>query len=178
MFRIKFQIRFWLASLILFAAAGGVWAAEKAAVEEKAVKQAAAPWEPLALRWDGVKAAMTTPIENLTLPLEHHPNGRVKVRLHAKLAQIFDEGDTIFAETIRVELLTDQGKPDGELKADGCLFDRKTKCGYCKGRVFMKKDGDQIKGQGLFFSSEREFIKILGSCEIRTHRFQESFGRI
>ena len=137
-----------------------------------------APWEPFAARWEGVKAAMTTPMEKLVIPLEHHANGRVRVRLYARLAQIFDQGNTLFAEDIRVELLDDRGTLEGELKAEGCLFDRKTKCGYCKGRVFLKKDGDQIKGEGLFFSSGREFIKILDSCEIRTKRFKESFGRI
>lgn len=135
-------------------------------------------WKALAARWDSTKAAMTEPAENLTIPIEYHPDGRVKARLKAERSQIFDEGNTIYAEGIRVELLDPDGKVDGELVAGGVLFDRRTKSGFCKGAVIVKKGGDQIKGVGLYFSSEDEYIKILSDCEIRTHRFKGTFSRL
>lgn len=135
-------------------------------------------WKPLDARWDSTKAAMTSPMENLQMPLEYWPEGGVKARLFARKAQIFDKGDTVFAEGVRVEMLDEKGRTDGELNAEGCLFDKTTKKGYCRGLVTVKKDSDQIKGRGLYFSARDEFIRILSECEIRTRRFQGSFGKI
>jgi len=140
-------------------------------------RHADANWRQLAERYAPTKAAMATPVENLLLPLDHHPNGRVKAQLRAKKAQIFLDG-LIFAEGVSVELLTDDGKPDGNLTAEGCLFDRNTKQGYCEGIVSLEKSGDRLKGRGMYFSFEEQYIKILGECEIRTSRIKNNFGRL
>lgn len=134
-------------------------------------------WRPLAGRWSEVKASMTSPVENLQLPLEYHANGRIKAVLRAEKAQIFLDG-LIFAEGVSVELLTETGLPDGRLTAAGCLFDRNAKHGYCEGAVSVEKSGDRLKGRGMYFSIEAQFIKILADCEIRTRRIRNNFGRL
>lgn len=134
-------------------------------------------WRPLAARWDEVRAAMTSPARNLSLPLEYHANGRVKALLRAGQAQLFADG-MIFAEEVRVEMRTETGQPDGLLTAEGCLFDRTARHGYCRGRVRVEKGGDRLQGVGMYFSTERQCIKILGDCEIRTHRIRNNFGRL
>ncbi len=131
----------------------------------------------LKAKWGPIKTAMTAPVENLMLPLEYHPNGRIKAILQAKKAQIFPDG-LIFAEGVRIQMLTESGAPDGLLTAEGCLFDREKKLGYCEGLVSVVKDGDRLKGCGMYFSIERQFIKILSECEIRTSRMRNNFGRI
>jgi len=136
-----------------------------------------AAWRPLAERWSTAKAAMTTPVENLALPLDYHADGRIRARLRAKKAQIFEDG-MIFAEDVMVELFTAEGKPDGVLTAEGCLFDREARHGYCDGRVTVEKDGDRLKGRGMYFSMAGEYIKIMDECEIRTHRIRNNFGRL
>lgn len=136
-----------------------------------------AAWRPLAERWPTVKAAMTTPVENLALPLDYHANGRIRARLRAKKAQVFADG-MIFAEGVMVELFSAEGKPDGVLTAEGCLFDREARHGYCDGRVTVEKDGDRLKGRGMYFSMAGEYIKIMDECEIRTHRIRNNFGRL
>ena len=136
-----------------------------------------AEWRPLAERWAAVKAEMTTPVENLALPLDHYPGGRVKARLRAEKAQIFLTG-MVFAEGVEIELLTEGGAPDGRLNAEGCLFDRKAKHGWCEGLVSVEKDGDRLKGRGMYFSIEAQFIKIMADCEIRTNRMKNNFGRL
>lgn len=134
-------------------------------------------WRSLAERWLPVKEAMTSPVENLLLPLDHFPNGRVKAQLAAKRAQVFVDG-IIFAEDVTVELFNDKGQSEGRLTAEGCIFDRNTKHGYCEGPVSMEKEGDRLKGRGMYFSFEGQFIKILGECEIRTRRIRNNFGRL
>ena len=133
-------------------------------------------WQPLVERWAPAKAAMTTPIENLILPVDHFTNGCVKVQLRAKKAQVFLDG-IIFAEDVVLDLLAEDGGLDGQLTAEGCIFNRNTKYGYCKGRVTMVRARDRLKGRGMYFSFEDEFIKILTECEIRTCRIKNNFGR-
>ncbi len=134
-------------------------------------------WQPLVVRWGEVRSAMQSPVENLTLPLDYYPNGRIKARLRAKKAQIFLDG-MIFAENVEVEMLALDGMPEGILRADDCLFDRQAKHGYCQGAVSVAKDSDRITGVGMYFSVEEQFIKILAKCEIRTRRIKGNFGRI
>jgi hypothetical protein len=134
-------------------------------------------WRSLAEKWAPSKAAMTSPVENLTLPLDYHPNGRMKAVLRATKSQIVAEG-MIYAEGVSVDLLTEDGQPDGKLTADGCLFDRVNKQGYCEGAVSVVKGTDRIKGRGMYFSIEAQFIKILSECEIRTRRIPLKLGRL
>lgn len=133
-------------------------------------------WKPLVERWAPVKASMKSPVENLMLPIDHFPNGRIKAVLRARKAQLFMDG-IIFAEDVTVDLLTEDGALDGRLTAEGCIFDRNVRHGYCEGRVTMVKGADRLKGRGMYFSFEGQFIKILAECEIRTHRVKNNFGR-
>ena len=167
--------RWMMAAAVLLSVAG--IAADEPDAERLFSRHSEEEWRPLVERWAEVKAQMTTPVENLALPLDYHANGRVKARLRAEKAQIFLDG-AVFAEGVEVELLTETGAPDGRLKAEGCLFDRKAKHGWCEGVVSVEKDGDRLKGRGMYFSIEEQFIKIMAECEIRTSRIGDSFGRL
>lgn len=157
-----------------------------APVATQAVAQAAASpssgrrseaWRVLAARWDGVKAAMTAPMEKVSLPLEYFPDGRVKARLSAERAQVFDGGGTVFAEGVRIELLAADGGREGELRAEDCLVDRKGKQGFCRGAVRAARGGDLVKGRGLYFSFAGEYFRMLSHCEVRTARIRPRPGR-
>jgi len=134
-------------------------------------------WKALAERWEDVSAKMTAPVENLSLPLEYHPNGRIRARLFAVKSQIFED-ETVFASGVKVILYDENGEIDGHLTAGDCIFDRKSSHGYCKGRVEVKYGSDVLKGVGMYFSMSGEYIKILSDCEIRTKRFQGNLGRL
>lgn len=134
-------------------------------------------WRPLAEKWSVSKAAMTSPVENLMLPLDYYSSGRIKTVLRAQKAQILLDG-LVFAEGVCVDLLAEDGQVDGRLRAEACLFDRTAKHGYSEGPVSFEKSGDRLKGRGMYFSFEQQFIKILGECEIRTHRIQMNLGRL
>ena len=134
-------------------------------------------WSDLAGRWEEMKAKMSTPVENLSIPLDYHVNGRMRARLFAVRAQIFEDG-TVFASGVKVNLFDDTGKPVGYLKASDCIFERKSSQGYCKGRVEVKYGSDMLSGKGMYFSISGEYIKILSDCEIRTKRFQVNLGRL
>lgn len=131
----------------------------------------------LAERWQTLQQGMTTPVENILIPIAHYPSGRIRAQLSAGRAQIFLDG-VIFAEGVTVHLLTESGARSGEFSAESCVFNRKGKVGYCKGRISMALEGDHVVGRDMYFSFERQYIKILSECEIRTHRVNGSFGRL
>lgn len=136
-----------------------------------------AAWQGLVDKWTSSKDQMTAPIENLTLPVDHYKDGRKKIVLVARRAQILNKS-LIFAEGVRLEMLTPEGKSDGVVVADDCLLDQSTKFGYCRGRVDVTQGTDHIKGRGMMFSADDKFIKILADCEIRTHRIPSGVGRL
>lgn len=127
---------------------------------------------------DCVKKA-ETPAEDVAIPLEKYPNGTVKSRLKAKKAYMSIDTGFIWGEEIRVE----QYKPDGKtiesyLTADNCILDRKTKSGWVEGNAHMDWEGTDIKGRGIYFSFDREFIKIFSQTEIRTKAFKLDAGKV
>ena len=101
------------------------------------------------------------PAENVAFPLETYPDGTVKSRLRAGRAYMFLDTGFIWGENIRVEQYKSDGKTvEGFLTADNCIVDRKSKSGWVQGNAHMDWDGTAIKGRGIYFSFEREFIKI------------------
>lgn len=172
----------WLIGVLSAAFAGGVYADSVEAAEARAERWLTnrlqtASWQVLMEKWPASKAAMTAPIENLTLPVNHYSDGRKRIVLVARRAQILSE-TLVYAEGVRLEMLTPDGKSDGVVLADDCLLDQATKRGYCRGKVDVTKGTDHILGRGMMFSGDDQFIKILAECEIRTFRIPARFGRL
>lgn len=140
-------------------------------------RQDVATWQVLIDKWASSKAAMTSPIENLILPVDHYADGRKRIVLIARRAQILSE-TLVYAEDVKLQMLTKDGKSDGIVLADDCLLDQTTKRGYCRGKVDVTKGTDHITGRGMMFSGDDQFIKILSECEIRTFRIPARFGRL
>ena len=155
----------------------------EARLEQWLAKRAAdmGAWEELSAKWEAASTSTTTPVENLVLPLDHYESGREKGRirtlLRAEKAHLMGE-DLVFAWNVKVEMLLPDGTPDGTLTAEDCLIDRVKKIGYCRGAVDVKKGPDHLKGRGMYFSTDDQFIKLLSECEIRTFRIPASFGRL
>ena len=60
-----------------------------------------------------------------------------------------------------------QGKVTGWLEADNCVIDRGTRTGWVKGAATLNYQDTVVKGRGIYFSFDREFIKIFSQSEIR-----------
>ena len=118
------------------------------------------------------------PAENVAFPLETYPDGTVKSRLRAGRAFMFLDTGFIWGENIRVEQYKPDGKTiEGFLTADNCIVDRKSKSGWVHGNAHMDWDGTAIKGRGIYFSFEREFIKIFSQTEIRAKSLKLGSGK-
>ena len=110
---------------------------------------------------------LAQPAENVAFPLETYPDGMVKSRLKARRAQMFMDTGLIWGEGIRVEEYGRDGKVTGWLSADNCLVDRNTRTGWVEGMATLNYNDTVVKGRGVHFSFDREFIKIFSQSEIR-----------
>lgn len=138
--------------------------------------------QALSAQWEEAKAMMTAPVENLTLPAQYHDNGRVKVMLHAKQAQMLGL-DVIFARDMHLDLFDDKGIREGTMDMDDCLFNRKSGEGYCRGRVRIDYGHDKLAGRGVYFKVSQDKAmqglakaQLLSECEIRTQRMPKKLG--
>ena len=103
----------------------------------------------------------------------------MKSRLRAKKAFMFVDTGFIWGEDIRVEQYKADGKTvEAYLTADNCIVDRKSKSGWVAGNAHMDWDGTSIKGRGIYFSFDREFIKIFSQTEIRTKALKLDAGKV
>ena len=76
-----------------------------------------------------------------------------------------------------IRQLPDGKTVEGFLTADNCIVDRKSKSGWVQGNAHMDWDGTAIKGRGIYFSFEREFIKIFSQTEIRAKSLKLGSGK-
>jgi len=111
---------------------------------------------------------LESPAENVVIPLEVYPDGKVKSRVKATRAQIFQETGFVWGEDVHVEQFKADGRLQAKLDAENCVVDRKTKSGWVEGAAKMVYGDSSVKGRGVYFSLTREFIKIFSQSEIRT----------
>ena len=111
---------------------------------------------------------LETPAENVLIPLETFSNGQVKSRVTAGRAHMFPDTGLIWGEKVRVEQFKEDGSLYASLDAENCVVDRKTKTGWVEGAAKMVYGESSVRGRGIYFSLEREFIKIFSQSEIRT----------
>lgn len=157
------------ATLAAYAFDSGKWLAERG--DDSDMLRLRAAYE------DCVKK-IEAPAENVAFPLETYPDGTVKSRLRAGRAYMFLDTGFIWGENIRVEQYKPDGKTiEGFLTADNCIVDRKSKSGWVHGNAHMDWDGTAIKGRGIYFSFEREFIKIFSQTEIRAKSLKLGSGK-
>lgn len=112
--------------------------------------------------------ALQTPAENLVVPIENYPNGRVKASVTAARAQYFIDEGLVWGEDVVVREFAPDGAPRGEVQAKNCLVDRATKSGYVAGHAKVTYGKTTIEGDGIYFSFAEEFVKILSNVVIES----------
>jgi len=140
-------------------AAGG---ALPAWLESDALATNAMEWADLAEIWQRNPDANASPVEHLTLPVEHYENGRIRAVLHAEKAFLGATG-LIWAWQVQVEMLDPAGAPDGRVDAESCLYDRTAKRGYCPSSVQLVRTNATISGTGLYWTMTTRQMRILSN---------------
>jgi lipopolysaccharide export system protein LptC len=104
-------------------------------------------------------------VEDLRVPLEHWPDGKVKTEVTAERANVGDTG-TLVASGLKVEFRNEDGSVHTVLKSKVCVFDRVNKRADSDEDVELIKDGIKITGTGFAWTSDDERIKIKNNVEV------------
>ena len=122
-------------------------------------------WSDLSVAYDAGVAASGSPVENLTLPIEHFDSGRVRAVLHAQQATIADE-DYVRAGQVRITLFNEFGKQEGWVTAEHCLFNRNEKRGYCRGKVTLELQEVVVSGKDLYWSLVQQRVVVISDARV------------
>lgn len=111
-------------------------------------------------------ARLGTPAENVTVPIETHPDGSVKAIVFAKKAQYFMDSGFVWAEDVVVRKFKKDGTLDARIDAKNCVIDRWTKSGWAEGAAKIVQGTTTFTGRGVYFSSPEGYVKVFRETEL------------
>lgn len=114
-------------------------------------------------------ANLRSPAQNVTVPIEHFPDGSVKASVAAAEAQFFLDSGLIWCRDVCVRQFA-QGESEAQayVKAAHCVIDRKMRCGWAEGEAEVRYSKTVVRGSGIYFSFDEEFVKILSNVRIES----------
>ena len=135
-------------------------------MEQSVLATNVAEWTDLADTWRKNPDADASPVENLTLPIEHYDNGRIRAILHAGKAAVGNAG-LIWSWQVAVDMFDPAGAPDGRIEAESCLYDRNARRGYCPTAVVLSRTNVVITGTGMYWIMSTQRMQILSNPVVR-----------
>ena len=155
----KFLIALVMAPLAAFAFKSEDWLAKREILSREA--------ERLQVAYTSCVARIDEPATDVTIPIERHPDGSVKASVTAKKAQVFLEVGMIWGTEVVVTQFSTNGVVEARVEADNCVIDRTTKSGWVEGHAKAFYLGNEVEGDGIYFSFEEEFVTIYANTKIR-----------
>lgn len=111
---------------------------------------------------------MEQPAEDVTVPVETHPDGSVKLVVHAKRAQFFLDVGLVWAENVVVRKLAPDGALDTRIDARSCVIDRFTKSGWAEGAARVQHGKTSFSGRNVYFSSPESYVRVYAGADLQT----------
>lgn len=137
------------------------WLAKRARLSEDAARLRAA--------YATCRAAAATPAENVTVPIETHPDGSVKTGVFAEKAQFFLKEGLVWGQGVKIRQFRPDGSIEAWIDAENCVVDRRTRCGWVNGRAKAKyRDEALLEGRGVYFSAQGEYLCVYSDTVLTT----------
>ena len=155
----KFLIALVMAPLAAFAFKSEDWLAKREILSREA--------ERLQVAYTSCVARVDEPAADVILPIERHPDGSVKASVTAKQAQVFLDVGMVWGTEVVVAQFATNGVVEARVEADNCVIDRTTKSGWVQGHAKPFYLGNEVEGDGIYFSFEEEFVTIYANTKIR-----------
>ena len=124
--------------------------------------------ERLMTAYTNCVAHLTTPADDVTVPLETFDDGSVKVIVHARKAQYFPENGLVWASGVVVKKFTGEGVLDARIDAENCVIDRLAKSGWADGPATIVHGKTVFRGRGVYFSSPEAYVKVFKDSVIES----------
>lgn len=111
---------------------------------------------------------LQVPADDVTIPIDTHPDGSVKTIVNAKRAQYFLETGLVWAEGVVVRKYRRDGSLDTRIDAEKCVIDRQSRSGWVAGRAKIVQGSTVFTGRNVFFSSPEEYVKVFRNVKLLT----------
>ena len=122
-------------------------------------------------------AKASEPAENISVPIDSHPDGSIKSSVFAKKAQFFLESGLIWGEDVVVREFKEDGSVLARIDAKNYVVDRNAKAGWAQGRVKARYGGTSLEGEGVYLSFEKEFVAIMDKARIVSSEFDAKHSK-
>ena len=142
------------------------------------------PHQALIDAWKDVEnVGDATPLQKVSLPIAHYPEGNVRVQFSAQTALLpKDEKAYLRARDIYMEMFAPPaqgGLLEGIFKADNCIYDRVLRDGYCEGWVRLQYRNVKIVGTNMTWNLDTRKVKITGGALVTIENgLMKGVGRV
>ena len=130
-----------------------------------------APHQALIDAWKDVEnIGDATPLQNISLPIAHYPEGNGRVQFKAEWSWLPKEENAFLrAKDIYMEMFappSEGGRVEGIFKANNCIYDRVLRDGYCEGWVRLQYRNVKIVGTNMTWNLDTRKVKITGGSSV------------
>ena len=108
------------------------------------------------------------PAEDVTVPVETHPDGSVRLVVQAKRAQFFLDTGFVWAENVVVRRMEPDGTVDTRIDARSCVIDRFTKSGWAEGAARVQHGKTSFAGSNVYFASPESYVRVFSGADLQT----------
>ena len=108
------------------------------------------------------------PAEDVSVPVETHTNGAVRLVVQAKRAQFFLDTGLVWAENVVVRKLGPDGELETRIDARSCVVDRFTKSGWAEGAARVQHGKTALGGRNVYFSSPESYVRVFDGAVLRS----------
>ena len=122
--------------------------------------------ERLRTAYAACAAAVDSPAEDVTVPVETFPDGSVKFVVRAKRAQYFLDTGLVWAEGVEARKFKRDGTLDLTLVATNCVIDRASKSGWADGPATLVQGESAFRGRGIYFSSPDGYVRVTQDSDL------------
>ena len=110
--------------------------------------------------------AVDLPVENLRLPLEYWPDGRIKTQVTAASARMSGGEGPIDAKDVVVETYETNGVVQSRMTTGECRIDRTAGVGTSDADVKLAAQGATITGTGFEWNAKTRTVNILRNVRV------------
>lgn len=109
---------------------------------------------------------VSTPSEDIVIPLETNPDGSVRTSVSAKRAQFFLDSPMIWAEDLVLCKFDTDGVERMRLEAGKCVIDRVSRTGWIEGHAKLIQGKTTFGGEGVYFSATNGFVSVYSNADV------------
>jgi len=105
------------------------------------------------------------PMENLRIPVEHYPSGKLKTELYAARAEVPPDG-TIIAYGLVLKSFSEDGSLEIEITAEDCICDRIQQVASSSNHVSLTHGELTVNGDGFRWEGASEKFTVLRNARV------------